>query len=120
MPRLQSEGALVIEDSFSEITQAVPGVTEIVKEVRVQASFVHEALVTGCRFFKPPIRIGGIRLCEATFFCGGLRQRRGKSRGDGRDAKQMPYFHGRKVSINSRTSFRVSRGSSRIPFCPPL
>jgi hypothetical protein len=70
MVRIQRQSALIIQDRLAEILQLEPGVSEVVKKVRVPAPGLDETLISFDRFLEAPLAISLIRLGKDRIFRG--------------------------------------------------
>src|ERR1041384_4602792 len=100
MPRLEGGGALATLSRLSKIAEPILCVAQIIKQVRVPIPGVDQALVLGGGRTKPPFGICLVPFGKCAFF----RSRNAGRESCDREEENEMRFHGRRLSISSRTS----------------
>src|SRR2546421_6689159 len=113
MSRIESECSFVIENRFAEVPKPVIGVPQVVEQVCVPLPGLDQAFVSIGGFLELALAVGLVCFCENALV--GCQQKAGKANHYCGNEYPKRFLHGRKWSINSRTSFRVSAGSRRTP-----
>src|SRR4051794_14071740 len=116
MPRLKGERPLVIQKRLAKIADPIVGVAQIIEQIGVPVSGVDEAFIMSRGLTKAAFSIRLVRPGEGAFLGG---QNNGRETCDDKENKET-RFHGRRLSINSKTSSRVSAGNNRTPLPLPL